>query len=398
MRVMKQSCVEKNGEITVREVKSARDRRLFVSFPNVLYRDNPYYVPPMYADELADMNPRKNPAFSYAEARYFLAFMGKRIVGRIGAIYSTRANERWGTHRMRFTQVDFVDDARVSGALFEAVEAFAREKGCLEVHGPLGFTDLDREGMLIEGFEEKSLFFTYYNAPYYKEHLERLGYSKDVDWIELNVSRTEENTKTAELLAKLSARALKRHALRIVKVRHNREFAPYIERAFALVNRAYAPLYGVVPLDEVQIRHYAKKFVPMIDPDLACLVEDSEGNLIAFGASVRSLSDAFRKTGGRLFPFGWIPTLKALKQGNEINLLLIAVDPAYQGTGVNAVIINHILENAWRVGVMCAETGPQLELNDKVIDQWKIFPSRQHKRRRCFIKQLADGESAKKEN
>ena len=398
MRVMKQSCVEKNGEITVREVKSARDRRLFVSFPNVLYRDNPYYVPPMYADELADMNPRKNPAFSYAEARYFLAFMGKRIVGRIGAIYSTRANERWGTHRMRFTQVDFVDDARVSGALFEAVEAFAREKGCLEVHGPLGFTDLDREGMLIEGFEEKSLFFTYYNAPYYKEHLERLGYGKDVDWIELNVSRTEENTKTAELLAKLSARALKRHALRIVKVRHNREFAPYIERAFALVNRAYAPLYGVVPLDEVQIRHYAKKFVPMIDPDLACLVEDSEGNLIAFGASVRSLSDAFRKTGGRLFPFGWIPTLKALKQGNEINLLLIAVDPAYQGTGVNAVIINHILENAWRVGVMCAETGPQLELNDKVIDQWKIFPSRQHKRRRCFIKQLADGESAKKEN
>lgn len=398
MRVMKQSCVEKNGEITVREVKSARDRRLFVSFPNVLYRDNPYYVPPMYADELADMNPRKNPAFSYAEARYFLAFMGKRIVGRIGAIYSTRANERWGTHRMRFTQVDFVDDARVSKALFEAVEAFAREKGCLEVHGPLGFTDLDREGMLIEGFEEKSLFFTYYNAPYYKEHLERLGYGKDVDWIELNVSRTEENTKTAELLAKLSARALKRHALRIVKVRHNREFAPYIERAFALVNRAYAPLYGVVPLDEVQIRHYAKKFVPMIDPDLACLVEDSEGNLIAFGASVRSLSDAFRKTGGRLFPFGWIPTLKALKQGNEINLLLIAVDPAYQGTGVNAVIINHILENAWRVGVMCAETGPQLELNDKVIDQWKIFPSRQHKRRRCFIKQLADGESAKKEN
>lgn len=398
MRVMKQSCVEKNGEITVREVKSARDRHLFVSFPNVLYRDNPYYVPPMYADELADMNPRKNPAFSYAEARYFLAFMGKRIVGRIGAIYSTRANERWGTHRMRFTQVDFVDDARVSKALFEAVEAFAREKGCLEVHGPLGFTDLDREGMLIEGFEEKSLFFTYYNAPYYKEHLERLGYSKDVDWIELNVSRTEENTKTAELLAKLSARALKRHALRIVKVRHNREFAPYIERAFALVNRAYAPLYGVVPLDEVQIRHYAKKFVPMIDPDLACLVEDSEGNLIAFGASVRSLSDAFRKTGGRLFPFGWIPTLKALKQGNEINLLLIAVDPAYQGTGVNAVIINHILENAWRVGVMCAETGPQLELNDKVIDQWKIFPSRQHKRRRCFIKQLADDKSTEKEN
>ncbi len=378
----------KNGAVLVREVRSARDRRRFVRFPNELYRDNPYYVPPMYADELADMNPKKNPAFSYADAKYFLAFLGGRVVGRIGAIYSKRANERWGTHRMRFTQVDFIDDARVSEALFAAVEAFAREKGCNEVHGPLGFTDLDREGMLVEGFEEKSLFFTYYNAPYYKNHLARLGYGKDVDWIELNVQRTEENTKTAELLSKLSARALKRHDLHIVRVRRNKEFTPYIERAFALVNRAYAPLYGVVPLDEVQIRHYAKKFVPMIDPDLACLVENASGELIAFGASVRSLSDAFQKTGGRLFPFGFIPTLHALSHGKEINLLLIAVDPAYQGAGVNAVIINHILENAWRVGIHSAETGPQLELNDKVIDQWKIFPSRQHKRRRCFIKTL----------
>ena len=382
----------KTENVVVREVISKRERRFFVRFPNELYRDNPYYVPPMYADELSDMDPKKNPAFSYAEAKYFLAYLGKRVVGRIGAIYNTRANERWDTRRMRFTQVDFIDDARVSEALFGAVEDYARAKGCTEVHGPLGFTDLDREGLLVEGFEEKSLFFTYYNAPYYKEHLERLGYAKDVDWIELNVHRTEENTKTAELLSKLSARALKRHNLHIVTVRRNREFAPYIERAFALVNRAYAPLYGVVPLDEVQIRHYAKKFVPMIDPALACLVEDEAGELIAFGASVRSLSDAFRKTGGRLFPFGWIPTLHALSHGSEINLLLIAVDPAYQGAGVNAVIINHILENAWRVGIHSAETGPQLELNDKVVDQWKIFPSRQHKRRRCFLKALTETE------
>ena len=374
--------------VILREVKTARDRRRFVQFPNDLYRDNPYYVPPFYADELADMNPKKNPAFSYAEARYFLAFTKGRVVGRIGAIYSRRANERWGTHRMRFTQVDFIDDERVSRALFDAVEAFAREMGCTEGHGPLGFTDLDREGLLVEGFEEKSLFFTYYNAPYYMEHLTRLGYGKDVDWIELNVHRTEENTKTADLLARLSARALKRQNLHTVSVRRNREFGPYIERAFALVNRAYAPLYGVVPLDDVQIRRYAKKFVPLIDPNLACLVENEAGELIAFGASVRSLSDAFRKTDGKLFPFGFIPTLRALKHGSEINLLLIAVDPAYQGTGVNAVIINHILENAWRVGIYSAETGPQLEENDKVIDQWKIFPSKQHKRRRCFIKTL----------
>lgn len=387
--------------VFVREVVSQRDRRLFVRFPNELYRDNPHYVPPMYADELADMDPKKNPAASYARAKYFLAYRGDRVVGRIGAIYSTRSNERWGTRRMRFTQVDFIDDRAVSAALFAAVEAFAREMACDEVHGPLGYTDLDREGMLIEGFEEKSLFFTYYNAPYYREHLEALGYDKDADWVELQLFRpAEEDSRAAALLTRLADRACRRHALHVVNIRHKRDYRPYIEKAFSLVNIAYAELYGVVALDESQIRHYAKKFVPMIDPRLACLVENEAGELIAFGASVRSLSDTFRKTGGRLFPFGWIPTLRALSHGSEINLLLIAVHPDYQGTGVNAVIINHILSNAWQVGILSAETGPQLEVNSKVLDQWKIFSSRQHKRRRCFIKRLVpknDNEALQKE-
>ena len=387
MKISSQSA----GEVVVREVKTKKERRLFVSFPNELYRTSPYYVPPMYADELADMDPRKNPAFTYAEAKYFLAYRDGEIVGRIGAIYSTRANARWGTRRMRFTQVDFIDDIAVSRALFAAVETYAKEKNCLEVHGPLGYTDLDREGMLVEGFEEKGLFFTYYNAPYYKEHMVRLGYEKDVDWVELKISRPEENdTHAFDLLSRLSARAIKRHHLHVVKIRHKREFTPYIEKAFSLVNVAYANLYGVVALDDAQIRRYAKKFVPMVDPDLACLVENEAGELIAFGATVRSLSDAFRKTGGRLFPFGFIPVLRALSHGTEINLLLIAVAPEYQKTGVNAVIIHQIFENAWRIGLLSAETGPQLEENGDVIDQWKIFPTRQHKRRRCFIKRIAE--------
>lgn len=389
----------KSDAILIREVKTKRDRRRFVRFPNELYRESPYYVPPMYADELADMDPKKNPAASYAEAKYFLAFRGEEIVGRIGAIYSTRANARWGTRRMRFTQVDFIDDAAVSEALFAAVEAYAREKDCLEVHGPLGYTDLDREGLLVEGFEEKGLFFTYYNAPYYKEHLARLGYEKDVDWIELQLFRPEAgDTRASDLLTRLSARAMKRHGLHVVDIRRKRDFVPYIEKAFALVNVAYADLYGVVALDEGQIRHYARKFVPMIDPALACLVENEAGELVAFGASVRSLSDAFRKTGGRLFPFGFIPTLRALSHGSEINLLLIAVAPAYQKSGVNAVVINQILENAWRVGIVSAETGPQLEVNANVLDQWKIFASRQHKRRRCFIKRIATEETLENAN
>lgn len=375
--------------LTVKEVTSAKDRRAFLRFPSVLYKNNSCYVPPLYADELADMDPKKNPAFSYADAKYFLALREGKVVGRIGAIFSRRANERWGRVRMRFTQVDFIDDYAVSEALFGAVEAYAREMGCEAVHGPLGFTDLDREGMLVEGFEEKGLFFTYYNAPYYKEHLERLGYVKDVDWIELQVFRPDDpDGRAGKLLSRLAERALTRHHFRVVKVKRNREFTPYIEKAFSLVNTAYHELYGVVALDENQIRRYAKKFVPMIDPDLACLVENEAGELVAFGASVRSLSDAFRKTDGRLFPFGWIPTLHALAHGGEINLLLIAVEPKYQGTGVNAVIIHHIFTNAWRVGILSAETGPQLETNANVVDQWKIFSTRQHKRRRCYTKDL----------
>lgn len=378
-----------DGTLTVTEVTSAKDRRAFLRFPSVLYKDNPYYVPPLYGDELADMNPKKNPAFSYADAKYFLARREGKVVGRIGAIFSRRANERWGRVRMRFTQVDFIDDYAVSAALFGAVEAYAREMGCEAVHGPLGFTDLDREGMLVEGFEEKGLFFTYYNAPYYQEHLERLGYVKDVDWIELQVFRPDDpDGRAGKLLSRLSERALTRHNFHVVKVKRNREFAPYIEKAFSLVNTAYHNLYGVVALDEEQIRRYAKKFVPMIDPDLACLVENEAGELVAFGASVRSLSDAFRKTDGKLFPFGWIPTLHALSHGGQINLLLIAVEPRYQGTGVNAVIIHHIFSNAWRVGIFSAETGPQLETNASVVDQWKIFSTRQHKRRRCYTKDL----------
>lgn len=375
--------------VTVKEVKSARERRRFVSFPSKLYKSSPYYVPPFYGDELADMDPRKNPAFSYATARYFLAYRDGRVVGRIGAIFSRRANERWGGRRMRFTQVDFIDDREVSRALFDAVEAYAREMDCTAVHGPLGFTDLDREGMLVEGFEEKGLFYTYYNAPYYQEHLEALGYEKDVDWVELKIFRPEEEEgRTAALLARLAARARDRYGLRVAEIKRKKDYRPYIEKAFSLVNVAYHDLYGVVALDEAQIRRYAKKFVPMIDPDFACLVNDAQGELIAFGASVRSLSDACRRCDGKLFPFGWIPTLRALGRGTEINLLLIAVRPDYQGRGVNAIIIDHILSSGWRRGLLTAETGPQLETNANVTDQWKVFPTKQHKRRRCYIKNL----------
>ena len=383
--------------LTVKEVASRKDNKIFVTFPDRLYKDNPNYVPGFKSDDYSDWDEKKNPAFSYSEVKRFLAWRDGEAVGRIAAILSHRANEKWGTARMRFSSVDFIDDREVSAALFAAVEQFAREKGCTEVHGPLGFTDLDREGMLVEGFDKKSLHFTYYNAPYYKEHLEALGYDKDVDWVELFLSCPEKDDKEMQLIAKLAKRAETKHGLSVAPIKNNRGFKPYIERAFELANIAYADLYGTVALDEVQIKRYAAKFVPLVDPDFACIVLDSEGTPIAFGATAPNLSDAFRKTKGKLFPFGWVRTLHALKNPKVLDLLLIAVLPEYQGTGVNAMIINHIFENACRRGIIGAETGPQLEENVKVLSQWKMIPHAQHKRRRCFIKSLLS-ENEKEEN
>lgn len=374
--------------LTVKEVTTRKENKIFVTFPDRLYKDDPRYVPGFKSDDYSDWNEKKNPAFSYSEVKRFIAWRDGAPVGRIAAILSHRANEKWGTKRMRFSSVDFIDDREVSAALFAAVEQFAREKGCTEVHGPLGFTDLDREGMLVEGFDKKSLHFTYYNAPYYKEHLEAVGYGKDVDWVELFLECPEKDDKAMQMIAKLGERAERKHGLRVAPIKNNRGFKPYIERAFELANIAYAELYGTVTLDEVQVKRYAKKFVPLVDPDFACIVLNAEGTPIAFGATAPNLSDAFRKTGGKLFPFGWARTLHALHHPKVLDLLLIAVLPEYQGTGVNAMIINHIFKNACRRGIIGAETGPQLEENVKVLSQWKMIPHEQHKRRRCFIKSL----------
>ncbi|MBO7170267.1 MAG: hypothetical protein J6W28_03720 [Clostridia bacterium] len=375
--------------VQVVEVKTLKQKKEFLSFPSRLYRNNPYYVPPMYGDELADMNEKKNPAFSYADAKYFLALREGETVGRIGAIFSRRSNEKWGKTRMRFTSVDFIDDYEVSAALFDAVERYAREMDCAEVHGPLGFTDLDREGMLVEGFEEKSLFFTYYNAPYYKEHLSHLGYEKDVDWVELQIFWPEEE-RAYSVLSRLAERAKKKHNLRVVNIKRRSQFKPYIRAAFALTNTAYAPLYGTVELDEAQIKRYADKFVPLVDPDFACLVVNEKDELVAFGATAPSLSAAFRKNDGKLFPFGFIPVLRALKKNDCIDFLLVAVHPDLQGAGVNAIVIDSIMQGCRRRGIRYGETGPQLEENAKVLEQWKMFPSRQHRRRRCFRKSLVE--------
>ena len=373
--------------IEIREVATRRQLRQFVNYPNVLYRNVPQYIPPLLAEEMDDWTPGKNPAFSYCEAKCWLALRDGEIVGRIGAILSRRANEKWHTNRMRFTQVDFIDDAEVSAALFKAVEDYARQKGCDAVHGPLGFTDLDREGMLVEGFDRRGMFITYYNYPYYVDHLTRLGYAKDVDWVELLIDIPyDEHTCTR--LDKLAERVKRYSNLHVAEVKSRREYRPLVEKVFRLVNTAYDHLYGTVALDEAQIRRYANKFIPLINPDLACFVLDADDDLVGFGVSAPSMAEALKQSRGRLFPLGWMRILKALKTNDTLDLFLIALKREYQDKAVNAIILNHVLKGCQKMGIKKAETGPQLETNHKVRSQWNFFRTEQHKRRRCFIKAL----------
>ena len=375
--------------ITVKEVTTKRDLRRFADFPNRLYRDVLQFVPPLLSDDLSDWNRKQNPAFEYCDAKCWLALRDGEIVGRIGAILSRKANDKWGTSRMRFTQVDFIDDPEVSKALFSTVENYARACGCTQMQGPLGFTDMDREGMLVDGFDRRNMFITYYNHPYYNDHLAALGYRKDVDWIEYLITVPEEDSPQVEKIRRVAKYVTRHGQYRVVKLNNRREYGPYIEKVFNLVNQAYAHLYGTVDLSDDQIQRYAKKFIPMISPDYVCFVEDQKGELVAFGISAPSLADAFKKSRGRLFPLGWIGVLKAMHRNNAADLFLIAVRPDLQGKGVNAVILNHIYDMYRKNGIRYVETGPQLETNSKILSQWEMFDKQQHKRRRCYIKDLS---------
>lgn len=374
--------------VTVREVTTKKELRRFVDYPNQLYRDVPQFVPAFYGDDLADWNPEKNPAFSYCDAKCWLAYRDGEIVGRIGAILSHKANEKWHTNRMRFSQVDFIDDPAVSSALFAAVEDWAAEKGCTQIHGPLGFCDMDREGMLVEGFDRRSMFITYYNHPYYNDHLERLGYRKDTDWVEFYIKAPTPDSPQGVKLHRIAKHVLRSRKLHVANVQHQWQYPPLVEQVFHLVNEAYSPLYGVVELNERQVKKYKTKFAPLINPHLACFVMDEQERMVAFGVSAPSMATAMQKSRGRLFPAGWARVLHDLRKNDTADMLLIAVKPELQGAGVNAIILDHLIQGAAKMGIHYAETGPQLETNSKILAQWKMFDKEQHKRRRCYIKDI----------
>lgn len=370
--------------IEVKTVSGRRNIKKFVLFPLELYKGNPNFIPDMVSSQMEDLMEDKNPAFEYCQARSFLAYKDGKIAGRVTGLLNPRANEKDGHNHLRFTNLDFIDDEEVANALFAALEGYARELHCTGIHGPQGFTDMDREGMLVEGFEEKSLFFTNYNYPYYMKHMERMGFVKEVDWLEYQITIPE--TVPPRLTA-IVENAKEKHNIRIADLSDRKNLPKYIRDVFALYNEAYQVLFGMVPLTPKQIDKYLREFMPLISNRTSAFVYNDRDELLAFGVACQSISDANRKSKGRMFPFGWARLLKALYGRNEcVDMFLIAVKPELKGSGLNLVVIEDLLSKAMKHGAKYGETGPQLETNKNVLSMWRLFNARQHKRRRCYIK------------
>ena len=370
---------------TITAVQSRRALRQFVAFPYRLYRNNRYWVPPPRGEELHSLLADSNPAFEFCEASYWLAWVDGVIVGRVAGIINRRYNEKWKARAARFGWFDFVDDPDVPAALLATVERWARERGMSSIHGPLGFTDLDGEGMLIEGFEEVSTLGALYNHPYYVDSMARAGYEKDADWIEYQVTMRPE---IPDKVARLAAIALERNHLHVLRVRRRKEMLPYAREIFHVLNSAYRDLYGFVELSEGQIDAYVRQYFGFILPEYVPVVLDEQGRVVAFGIAMPSLSRAFQRNRGHLFPFGFLHVLRALRSERNADLYLTAVRPEAQNKGINAILMHEMNKAFLRHGVQKVETNRELEGNAKVQAQWRHYEHRQHKRRRCYRKAL----------
>jgi len=372
-------------DLKIIEVTTRKDLRAFIRFPHTLDRDNTAWVPALDFDEMNTLSKDKNPAFEHCQARYWLAISNGEILGRVAAIYNQLHIEKWGQRYLRFGWIDFIDNPAVSDALMNTVENWAQSLNLTAVHGPLGFTDLDREGMLVEGFDELATLATSHDQPYYQEHLVRLGYKKDVDWLEHQVTVTDTLDERVSRVAEI---ARKRYKLRLLEAKNKNELLPYAPELFEIINDAYDHLYGTVHLTERQVEAYVKQYFGFVIPDFVPVVLDENGRMVAFTISMPSLSRALQKGRGKLFPFGFIHLLWALKKPNRIDMYLGAVRREYQGKGINAIMMETLFHAIKKYGVKTIHANPMLETNRSVLNQWKFFESRPHKRRRVFIKLL----------
>lgn len=374
--------------IQIKTVSNQKEMKEFVRFGNKLYKGNKYYVPSMPSDDLITFDKEKNGAFDFSEAECYLAYKDGKIVGRVAAIVNHKANEAWNVSQVRFGWFDFIDDINVSSALLEKVIAFGKSRGMNQIVGPLGFTDFDPEGMLVEGFDRLSTMALIYNHPYYPEHMKKLGYYKETGWLEYRIEIPEE---APERHKRIAAAVKERYNLKVRKLSRNQiRKERYGQKLFTLINQTYCVLYGYSLLSERQIDQYVETYLSIVNTDMLTFIEDSKGDLIAAGISIPSMSEALQKCNGELFPFGWWHMLKSMywKKPDTLDLLLIGVRPDYQNRGVNSLLFVDLIETYRRHGFRFAETNANLETNVKVQAMWEPFKKEQHKKRWVFGKEI----------
>ena len=369
--------------IQIAEVSSKSALRKFIKFPFSIYKDNPNWVPPLISDELRTFDHKQNPAFDYCTSRYWMATINDKIVGRIaGIIHQPEAEE---AKLGRFGWIDFIDNYEVSELLLKTVRKWFEEEGLKGMHGPLGFTDMDFEGLLTEGFDSISTIATIYNAPYYADHLKNFGFDQEVDWIEMEGKVPEEIPAHYEERNKLIK---KRFGFREVKVKNSKQLLPYGRSMFEALNQAYKELYGFYELTDKEIKYYIDQYFTYINKDYVSLILDKNNEVAGFGVTTPSMSLAFQKAKGRLFPFGFIHILKALKYNDTAEMFLIGVRPKYHKFGVTKLIFHDVLKGLKKTGIKKFYTNPIISTNSEAIDQWKGKGlqgiSKVRKKRSCF--------------
>lgn len=374
--------------VEIREITPTKSNlKKYTNFGIDLYKGNDYYVPPLIMDDVETLSPDKNPAFDYCKAKSWMAYRDGKPVGRITGIINTVVNERTGKRDLRFGFLDFIDDKEVVDALFDALAEWGRSQGLTSMVGPMGFSDMDHEGMLTEGFEELGTMATIYNYPYYPQHMERMGFHKDAEWVEYRMTVPD---KIPEKMLRVAEIVKKKYGVRTIKYTSAKKIKEeYGMALFELINEAYDQLYGYSPLSQRQIEYYIDIYLPILRLENVCLIVDSNDKLIGVGISIPSMSRALQKGRGRLLPTGWIHLLKAMYMHNDVvDLLLVAIKPEYQSKGVNALLFADLLPVYIKNGYRWAESNPELADNENVQLQWQYFERRQHRRRAAFRKDI----------
>lgn len=375
------------SQIETREIKGRNDLHDFICVTNQIYLNCPQYVPDLAADVRALFDSDKNPGLTFSDVQPFVAYRNGRAVGRIVGIVNRKANERWQSQNVRFSMIEFIDDPEVSKALLQAVETWGRKKGMTMMQGPLGITDFDKEGMLVEDFELTGAMSSCYNPAYYPKHMEQLGFEKEVDWLQVRIQIPKE---VPAKYTRVAQYAREQVGLKVKKVSRKDMMDGYGQRVFKLLNEAYAPIFGFSALSEKQATQFLDKYVPIMDMELIPIIENAEGEIVGIAVTLGSMVTALQKSKGRLWPFGWYHLLRAVwgRHDNNVEMLLIAVRPDYQGLGVNALFFDDLIPIYNRKGYTWAETGPQLETNVRELTQWKPLNPQFVKRRRCYKKDI----------